>query len=424
MGDRDYGQVLKELRQDGERWKKITEKQSEIEALRRINPFHADIRRLEGEIAQLINETRVSSSERHAIRAGETGGTSAQGVSHEALNVDAILANILRRRGPSWGLSSHYDIPPIKVVKNFLRGDLGVTPTHAAVKDLHDRLFESRDSLPGFGEMIREIFDGKDPVYQIYTREYLDAYAEYLFKLAADFRQHHGRAPVIVEVAAGSGRFTKALNQTLQGRLKVTATDLGKGDSHQWKIRTVAPVTVKDAVAATEDADIILGHWFPPGRNKWYLPSELPPTIRDFFPDHDPDEEIPVSFGFDWAIAQSVQAHPEKTFVYTGQLGGGLTGSVLFEKQLQRMQSLKPEGLNNFKHAYSNAAGENPIPISRMNFYQDWSAGNAETQVTVHRSTEAYPIPEFETGETVNAPARPRSFFSTVEEWVMGFLGK
>jgi len=135
-----------------------------------------------------------------------------------------------------------------KIIERFsARGNSGASPLKE-VKELRE--------VPGInwrsgdlGVSITRGGEGIGPqVFQIYTKEFLDAMAASLEKQVTDFEAKYRRGPVIFEIAAGDGRLTEALNRRLASKgIRIRATDL-----HQpkWNISLGTRVEKMDAVTA------------------------------------------------------------------------------------------------------------------------------------------------------------------------------
>ncbi len=171
---------------------------------------------------------------------------------------------------------------PILILNQFLRGELGREPTQREVKIL---VQEMKGGTIG-SSVIGHTVIGHNPrfsvpvIYQIFTKEFLDAYAGELLQRVTSFHTRYGRPPVIVEIGAGDGRFTQALNKRLQSHgIVVQATDIEGSTSGSQT------VVSQDGVSAARGADIILANWMPPLEN------------------------------FDVEVTKEVLRHPEKTFI-------------------------------------------------------------------------------------------------------------
>lgn len=168
---------------------------------------------------------------------------------------------------------------PILSLNAFLRGELGREPTLAEVRTFEQHTWEYRERAAIYG---REV-PGEFQILQIYNKEFVDALAARITATAQEFRRKQGRDPVIVEIAAGDGRLSRALQRR---GIMITATD-----AHEWHsggsndVETHVPWAM-----AMRRADIILGSWLPAAQ------------------DRGPDD-------FDVPIAQHLIEHPDKTFI-------------------------------------------------------------------------------------------------------------
>jgi len=102
-------------------------------------------------------------------------------------------------------------VPYVVAINAFLQGQLGRLPTRAEVRELVLKLIRPlRDSYDMKSMPLRIISRSAhygQHIYQIYTQEFISAYAIHLNQRVIDFREQHQRDPVIVEVCAGDGFF-------------------------------------------------------------------------------------------------------------------------------------------------------------------------------------------------------------------------
>ncbi|MDL1871606.1 hypothetical protein FBR05_05330, partial [Deltaproteobacteria bacterium PRO3] len=219
---------------------------------------------------------------------------------------------------------------PLRLLNAFLRGDLGREPTRHEVEELAEQARE-RLSATDCARIVSDPETGP-PVFQVYTREFLDAMATYILKQAEAFRRTHGHEPRVAEIVAGDGRLSRALNRRLAGfGLRIQPSDL-KGEN-EWGIVFDESVETKDAVAAARDADIVVAGWI--------------------FCDNT----------FDVELARVVEEDPAKTLIFIGEGRLGAAGTFEFWEFVRdrKMREEFVEGLN------ISGEGE-PIAQSRLSF--------------------------------------------------------
>lgn len=253
---------------------------------------------------------------------------------------------------------------PVKLVNRYLTGQLDGEPRLSEVREL--------------GELLRKKWDIEDlmnavadptvgpAVFQIYTKEFLDAMATYVLRLVDEFRETHGREPVIMEIAAGDGRLSAGLNRRLVSKgLRIQPTDLGM--DNKWEISFGKEVIKKDARQVAEEADIILGSW------------------------------LPFDKDFDVEVAQRVAQDPKKTLILIGEGGLGATGSTAFWDYVSPSNGNVREG---FLDGLNYTSDDEHLPTSRQVFTE--RGGRDITGVTVYRSPEAPKIPDLAPEEVLS----------------------
>ncbi|MDX1386338.1 MAG: FHA domain-containing protein, partial [bacterium] len=253
---------------------------------------------------------------------------------------------------------------PVKLLNRYLLGQLDGEPRVSEVRELVEELESRRWSVEDRGNMVANPEVGP-PIFEIYTKEILDAMATYLVRLAEEFHKTHGREPVIMEIAAGDGRLSAGLNSRLASKgLKIQPTDLGM--DNKWKVSFGKEVTEKDARQVAQEADIILGSW------------------------------LPYENDFDLEVAQAVAQDPKKTLILMGGGGHGVTGSTAFWDYVSPSNGNVREG---FVDGLDFTSDGEHLPTSRLDFAD---RSTERTYVTVYRSPEAPENPNLTPEEVVS----------------------
>lgn len=219
---------------------------------------------------------------------------------------------------------------PLRLLNAFLRGDLGREPTRREVEELAKEAQELL-SVTDRARMVNDPEVGP-AVFQIYTREFLDAMATYILKQAEAFRKAHGREPRVAEIVAGDGRLSRALNRRLGGfGLRIQPSDI-KGEN-EWGIVFDESVETKDAVAAAREADILVASW------------------------------IFCENTFDVELARVVEEDPTKTLIFIGEGSLGAAGSFDFW-EFVRDREMRED----FVAGLNYSVEDRPITQSRLSF--------------------------------------------------------
>ena len=184
---------------------------------------------------------------------------------------------------------------PDQLITIYIQGKLSRKPDRDEQLEIVDLLIEGESEVGIASRMFRAIAGREgityETVYQIYTKEFLDAFEADLRKRVLDFHEHTGRWPRVVEVAAGDGRFARALNKRLAAHplgnppLRIRATDFKMWGRGADGIRFSEHVEQVDGFQAAQKGDIVIGSW-------WHH--------RD---------------SFDARVAQHIAKHPEKTLI-------------------------------------------------------------------------------------------------------------
>lgn len=103
-----------------------------------------------------------------------------------------------------------------------------------------------------------------DPVFELWTKEYIEAFSDYLIKRAEDLGGKKEKPILILEVGAGNGKLTHFLREQFEKKkienIKIIATDSG-----EWKIKAHFPVEILDYKEALKKykPDIVISSWMP-----------------------------------------------------------------------------------------------------------------------------------------------------------------
>lgn len=102
-------------------------------------------------------------------------------------------------------------------------------------------------------------------IYEIWTKEYIDAFGNYLAQRVDSLGGNKNNPTMILEVGAGNGRLThflqEKLNELIPGKVKIVATDSG-----DWKIKptfSVENISHQEALKKYQP-QIVLFSWMPP----------------------------------------------------------------------------------------------------------------------------------------------------------------
>ena len=129
-------------------------------------------------------------------------------------------------------------------------------------KKFEDSPFKKTSELFRQYEGGKGIFESLGRKYEIWNKEYIDHFSDYLAKRILDM--HPNDKAVILEVAAGNGTLSyflkRSLDEKIPGRFDIIATDSG-----DWNIKHVSGVEVIDYKEALVKykPDIILTSWMP-----------------------------------------------------------------------------------------------------------------------------------------------------------------
>jgi len=111
-------------------------------------------------------------------------------------------------------------------------------------------------------------FDEEEPVYDLYNKEYLNAFTDYFVDRIGEYGASKEKPLVILEIGAGNGRLShfleEELNQKVSGQVKVIATDSGedaiKADFSVEQLK-------HDEAMEKYKPDIVIFSWMPYGED-------------------------------------------------------------------------------------------------------------------------------------------------------------
>jgi hypothetical protein len=116
-----------------------------------------------------------------------------------------------------------------------------------------------------------------DPVFELWTKEYIQAFSDYLSQRAKDLGGKKEKPISILEVGAGNGKLTHFLNREFERKkienIKIIATDSGEWmepRKGKWiKITPHFPVEILDYKEALKEykPDIVVCSWMPLGED-------------------------------------------------------------------------------------------------------------------------------------------------------------
>lgn len=113
----------------------------------------------------------------------------------------------------------------------------------------------------------------EDPVFELWNKEYIENFSDYLKKRAEDFKATKEKPLQILEVGAGNGKLTHFLKEQFEKNkienIEIRATDSGKLmksiEAAGVKIKSHFPVEILDYKKAIEKykPDVIICSWMP-----------------------------------------------------------------------------------------------------------------------------------------------------------------
>lgn len=154
-------------------------------------------------------------------------------------------------------------------MRDKLRNDPFFMPTFEELKKHLGRFrrYLPKDD-PEWQEELRKwidlVEDRTHPIYEIWTKEYINAFGNYLAKRVEELGGTEERPIVILEVGAGNGKLThflqEKMDELMPKRVKIVASDSG-----DWKIPSVFPVdniSHSEALQKYQPA-IVIFSWMP-----------------------------------------------------------------------------------------------------------------------------------------------------------------
>jgi len=132
--------------------------------------------------------------------------------------------------------------------------DPNFLPTHEQIT----KAFTNREQWSQF------CFDEKNPVFEFFNEEYLNAFADYFVGKIQEHGTSEKKPLVILEIGAGNGRLSHFLRQKLEervpGQTKFVAIDSGA-----WTLKSDFPVEQlkHDEAMEKHSPDIVVFSWMP-----------------------------------------------------------------------------------------------------------------------------------------------------------------
>jgi hypothetical protein len=154
----------------------------------------------------------------------------------------------------------HY-LPPFSEV-NFLTQVKDTVRSYGESLDIQVQDFLDDDENAPEGE-----WHGPEAVYEIYTKEYIEHFSQYLIQQIETYYQKTGKPALILEVCAGNGKLTHFLGEYMESTDKEIFKKCGiiASDSGEWDLREVFPVRKMNHNQALEryEPTIVICSWMP-----------------------------------------------------------------------------------------------------------------------------------------------------------------
>jgi len=147
--------------------------------------------------------------------------------------------------------------------------DPSYLPTH---EELENYFLQIEKYTPEYDVWIKTVRDKKQPLFEIYTQEYIEKLADALCSDVKKYGYAEGNLLTILEVGAGAGKLThflqKKIEEKFKGKVKIIATDSGKLEINPAfpKETPVEKMDYKDALEKYNPT-IVLCSWLPRGED-------------------------------------------------------------------------------------------------------------------------------------------------------------
>lgn len=164
-------------------------------------------------------------------------------------------------------------IDEARICRGILQGTL--LPTR-------EEFFRALEAFDGGGKNGKLMnFCLEHELYEILTKEYIEALAAYLEERIRVLREKTGKTVTILEVGAGDGRLTHFLREELDRR-GVMGYRIIASDGGQWRIAPHYPVEREDVATAVWDFEpqIVLACWML--RNEDWTKQMRTPSVEEY----------------------------------------------------------------------------------------------------------------------------------------------
>lgn len=159
-------------------------------------------------------------------------------------------------------------------------------------EQIRERMIKDPSYLPSHEEVVRGFteqdrwkdYTKNNPVYEVLTREFIEALANYLVNRITELSAGKEQPLVIVELGAGDGRLSHflqaALENKIKGKFNLIPTDSGK-----WE--AVKPAFPVEKVVSNNEAlikhkpKIVINSWMPKGED-WSVAMRSTPSVEEY----------------------------------------------------------------------------------------------------------------------------------------------